>query len=234
MSQTSGRREGFDPAAAITRSLLGYGVLSGAVYLVVGLVLALTREGFDLSRHALSLLMLGSGGWMQRANLIVVGIMTVAAGVGFVRAMRLGGSRGRAGTFVMVFGVCLFLSGIFAPDPMGGFPPGVPEDEASVSGILHLAFGGLGFISLSLAALAIWAWASRDGGERSLVAPSLVASIVIVAGFVAGAALATSTAGVVSLWVAVVVGWAWLALTSIRLYRLVPHPDADRRGPTTA
>jgi len=27
----------------------------------------------------------------------------------------------------------------------------------------------------------------------------------------------------------VVVGWAWIALMSVRLYRTVPHPDAHRR-----
>ncbi|MEN3309228.1 MAG: hypothetical protein V7603_5430, partial [Micromonosporaceae bacterium] len=41
-----------DPAARITRSLLGYGVIAGPGYVVVSLVQALTRDGFDLRRHA--------------------------------------------------------------------------------------------------------------------------------------------------------------------------------------
>jgi hypothetical protein len=45
-----------DRTAAITRSLLGYGVLAGPVYVVVGLAQALTRDGYDLARHDLSLL----------------------------------------------------------------------------------------------------------------------------------------------------------------------------------
>jgi hypothetical protein len=43
-------------AAAVTRSLLGYGPLAGASYLASGLAQALTRDGFDLRRHDLSLL----------------------------------------------------------------------------------------------------------------------------------------------------------------------------------
>src|SRR5690606_16609679 len=44
----------FDGAAAVTRSLLGYGVVAGVFYLVVGVVLGMTREGFDFGRHPLS------------------------------------------------------------------------------------------------------------------------------------------------------------------------------------
>jgi hypothetical protein len=40
MARTTRRAEGFDMGAAVTRSLLGYGVVAGAFYLVVGLVLA--------------------------------------------------------------------------------------------------------------------------------------------------------------------------------------------------
>ena len=72
MAETSDTA-GFDRHAAVTRSLLGYGVLAGVFYLVVGLILALTRDGFDVTRYPLSLLMLGEDGWMQRANLMVTG-----------------------------------------------------------------------------------------------------------------------------------------------------------------
>ena len=41
-----------DPTARVTRSLAGYGVVAGPVYVGVSLAQALTREGFDLTRHA--------------------------------------------------------------------------------------------------------------------------------------------------------------------------------------
>src|SRR5262245_21334315 len=39
-----------DRAGALTRSLLGYGLLAGPFYLVAGLVEALARPGFQLTR----------------------------------------------------------------------------------------------------------------------------------------------------------------------------------------
>ncbi len=118
-----------DRDAAITRSLLGWGVVAGPFYLVVGLVLAITRAGFDLTQHALSLLMLGDLGWLQRTNLILTGLMAIAAAVGILRAIRNG--RGLAmGVLVIVYGVGLILSAVFPPDPVAGFPQ-APREASS-------------------------------------------------------------------------------------------------------
>ncbi len=221
--------EGFDGAAAVTRSLLGYGVLAGAFYLVVGLTLALTRDGFDLSSHALSLLMLGDHGWMQRANIIVSGAMVLAAAVGFARALAPSRAAARAGALLAAYGGSLVASGIFPPDAMGGFPPGAADGDPTTAGILHLAAGGIGFVALAGAAIVVGGgFAARDTVRWAV--SSRVAAAVIVGGFLGGAALATSTVGVLLLWLAVVVGWAWLAGASIQVYRSVPHPDADRRA----
>ena len=38
----------------ITKSLLGYGVIAGPIFVVASLAQALLRDGFDLSRHAWS------------------------------------------------------------------------------------------------------------------------------------------------------------------------------------
>jgi hypothetical protein len=53
--------------------------------------------------------------------------------------------------------------------------------------------------------------------------------VIIAVGFAGGAALASGPLGVVLLWIAVVVGWAWLLVASLRAYQAVPHPDAHRR-----
>src|SRR5690606_21092868 len=113
---------------------------------------ALTREGFSFADHPLSVLMLGEGGWMQRTNLVLSGLMVVAAAVGFARALRGSPHARRAGTWLVVHGAALVLSGVFAPDPVAGFPPGTAVgDEASLTGVLHLAFGALGFVAIAVA-----------------------------------------------------------------------------------
>lgn len=222
----------FDRAAAVTRSLLGWGVVAGLFYLVVALVLALTRSGFDLSRHALSLLMLGEHGWMQRATIIVAGLMVFAAACGVLRTIRDG--RGLAiGVLTGVYGLCLVFSGILVPDPVAGFPPGSDGGVVSASGIGHLMAGALGFVALALAAFTYARWAAQRGatGQSRL---GLVGAVLIVAGFVGGAVLAQSPLGVALLWIAVLAGWAWLGLASAHLYTVVPHPviaERTRREP---
>ena len=81
--------------AAVTRSLLGCGVLAGPFYLAVSLIQALLRDGFDLARHPLSLLANGPGGWVQTANFVLTGLMVLAAAVGFGRVL---GRKSRAVT----------------------------------------------------------------------------------------------------------------------------------------
>lgn len=216
----------FDRAAAVTRSMLGWGVVAGPFYVAFGLVLALTRDGFDLTRHSLSLLTLGDGGWMQVLNLVLTGAMAIVAGWGMRRAIR---DRGRGASIaVMIAGAAIILAGVFRPDPMDGFPTEA-EPVFSATGALHLAAGGIEFVALAVAAFVIAGFfASRD--QRGRAAASRIAGVVIIATFLAGAALSRDVAGVALLWIAVLASFAWLLITSVWVYRAVPHPDAARRA----
>lgn len=229
MSKDTAAAGRVDRGAAVTRSLLGYGVIAGPVYLVVGLAQALFRDGFDLSRHSLSLLANGPWGWVQILNLIVTGLMAAAAGAGFLRATRP--TARAAGLLIAVYGACLVISGAFAADPAQGFPPGTPEgipESASLSGVVHLAAGAVGFLALGAAYLFLGSWFARRQSV-GLARGSRVSGALVLVGFVVGAATAATTAGVMTFWVAVVAGWAWLAVASVAVYRMVPHPDLDRR-----
>ena len=218
--------DSFDGRAAATRSFLGWGVVAGPFYLLLAVIHALLKPGFDFSRHALSLLMVTDTGWIQRANLILVGLMVIAAGIGFRRAIE--GRRGAwMRTLLVIYGVALIGSGIFAPDPMGGFPPSM-DDTVTTSGLLHLAFGAIGFISLGAAAIVFSGWC-RAQGRRTAGVLALVAGIVVIAGFVGGGALSQMSAGVLLLWIAVLAGFAWLLCASVLTYRTVPNPVVARR-----
>src|SRR2546423_10066107 len=70
-----------------TRALLACGVVAGPLYLVVGLVQAFTRPGFDITRHDLSLLANGDLGWIQMSNLVVSGLLAIAAAAWLRRAL---------------------------------------------------------------------------------------------------------------------------------------------------
>jgi hypothetical protein len=107
-----------------TRPLLAAGVLAGPLFVGTVLAQAATRDGFDPSRHPLSMLALGPLGWIQTVNFLTAGLLVAASAVGMRRA--LAGSRG--GTWgprlIAVYGVGLFWAGIFTTDPAAGFPPG--------------------------------------------------------------------------------------------------------------
>jgi Protein of unknown function (DUF998) len=222
-------RPAFDRSAAVTRSLLGYGVLAGPFYLVVGLAQAVTRDGFELTRHDLSLLANGPYGWIQIANLILTGLMVIAAAVGVRRAMRPGPAASWGPGLLAGFGVGLVGAGVFVADPMYGFPPGTPDGPpatVSTAGLLHVATAAAGFACLVAACFVLahrfaqrgrtgWAWYSRATG------------LVFLAGFV-GVATGSSSPAVLGFWVAVVVAWAWLAALCVHLYRATPRPDRPR------
>ncbi|ANJ28041.1 DUF998 domain-containing protein [Agromyces aureus] len=214
----------FDRGRAVTKSLLGWGVVAGPFYLVIGLAQALFVPGFDLSQHALSLLLLGPLGWIQAANLVLSGIMVLAAATGFARLLPAP-RRTWAAVLLGLYGASLFAAALFPPDPMRGFPVGAAgATTASMSGLLHLAAGAIGFVSLAVAAVVIGAW-FRHEGRRGLAVASWIAAAVIVLGFMGGAALSATSAGVGMLWLAVVTGWAWLAAASLAAYRMAPRPD---------
>ncbi|ACQ80561.1 conserved hypothetical protein [Beutenbergia cavernae DSM 12333] len=222
---------GFDTGAAITRSLLGWGVVVGPFYVVVSLAQALTRDGFDLSRHALSQLALGPGGWVQTVNLALSGLMVVAAGIGIARALVPGRRVRLAGGLVAAFGVGMLGAALFPTDPINGFPPGT-EETMTASGMLHLVLSGLGFLALGVGAILTGgALARRAEALAGIARASRVCGIVVLVAFVAGAAFGGTALGIALLWLAVLTGWAWLLAVCVTCYRrVVPHPDAARRA----
>jgi hypothetical protein len=203
--------------AAVTRSLLRWGVVAGPFYLTVGLIQAMLRDGFDLARHPLSVLANGPGGWVQTANFVLAGTMVLAAAAGFGRVV---GPGSRAVTwFLGAFGAAMIAGAVFPADPVDGFPLGTPEGfptSISTTGLIHFIAGALGFISLAVSCFA----AARVMSRRqipTLARLSLLSGLAVVLGFFGGMA---PPVGVLGIWFAVIVGWAWLAVMSLRLQRM--------------
>lgn len=211
-----------DTGVAVTRSLLGYGPLAGAFYLASGLAQAVTREGFDLRRHDLSLLANGPLGWIQIATLVLTGLMTVAAAIGVSRALE---DRGWAPRLLAGYGLALVAAGIFVADPMDGFPVGTPAgppSELSTSGLLHMAAGAIGFTCLVAAAVVLGRRFAAES-RRAWAVFSRVTGLVVFAGFAGVASGSTSSLAVLALWIGVVTGWVWLGAVCVHLYRRTPH-----------
>ena len=205
-----------DPDTRVTRSLLGYGVIAGPFYVAVSLAQALTRTGFDPTRHEWSLLANGGLGWIQITNLILSGLMTIAFAVGVGRAT---GSRW-ARRLLAGYGLSLVGAGVFRADPALGFPPGTPADAHEVSwpGLLHVACGGIGFICLAAACLVLGRRYAR-GGRPGRAAYARVTGVLFLVGFAGVASGTRSVWTVLGFTAAVVFTWAWMSLTAVDLYR---------------
>jgi hypothetical membrane protein len=211
-------------AGAVTRSLLGYGVVAGPVYAGVSVAQALTRDGFDLSRHEWSLLANGPGGWVQVANFIVTGLMVTAAAIGYSRAMTTGAAARWVPRLLAVYGVALVAAGVFRADPMNGFPVGTPAGPPtppSVHGMLHLVSAGIGFLAL-VAATCLFALRFRRAGRHGHAVFAAVTGAGFLVAFAAVARGSTAPALNIALTAAIILTWIWLSVTSVHQYRNVP------------
>jgi hypothetical protein len=222
----TGCQDGWN-AVNVTRSLLGWGAVAGPFYVIVSLAQALSRDGFELTRHQWSLLENGDLGWVQVANFLLTGVMLLAFSVGLRRALH--GSAG--GTWspllIGVFGLSLMVAGVFRADPALGFPPGTPPTGGAVSshGVVHFAAAGVGFLAVAASCFVL---ARRFSGQddRRLAAWSRATGAVFLAGFLCVASGAGSVAANLAFTGAVVLVFGWLAAVALHLYRMPTHLTA--------
>jgi hypothetical membrane protein len=209
-------------AADRARTLLAAGAVAGPVFVGAVIVQMLTRDGFDLRRHPISLLALGDLGWIQVTNFVVAGLLGIAFAIGARDVLQGGPAATWGPRLIAVFGTGLVAGGAFLPDPGLGFPPGAPEgvpEELSLHGLLHAAAPVVAFLALILACFVVGR-RFRMTGERGLAAYSAVTGIAC---FVLSAWPDRDGAGV-RLFVGCVLGFAWLSVLAVRL-------DRERVGP---
>jgi Protein of unknown function (DUF998) len=163
------------------RILLTCGVIAGPLFVGVVALQALTRDGFDLSRHPISLLSLGDLGWIQITNFVVAGLLSIAFAVGMWLLLH----PSRAGTWgpilMGVFGTGLVAGGAFVTDPSLAFPPGAPEGalaDYSWHATVHNVAPGISLDAIIIvclvfvrrfAALRHWGWVTYSAGTAATV-----------------------------------------------------------------
>ena len=158
-----------------TRRLLSAGIVAGPLFMTIWALQAYTREGFDPSRHPISLLSLGDLGWVQVASFTVTGALFVACAVGMRRAMR-GEPAGTWGPrLVGALGAGLVVAGVFVTDAGAGYPAGAPTGapEMTLVGVLH----EVGFVMVMLSwTVACFVFRRRFTamGQRALARLSVV------------------------------------------------------------
>jgi hypothetical membrane protein len=202
------------PAATTThnRALLACAAIAGPLWATVALAQAATRDGYDITRHPLSVLSNGSLGWLQITNFIIAGLLTIAGAAGLRRAL----PSTWLPRLVAANGVGLLAAGVFVMDPADGFPAGTPSGmPASLSwhSYGHMAAGTIAFAA-SIAACYVLARLFNRAGQRAATVGSVVAGTSLLAGdlwAMSGGAAGSLTLAIgaitAMLWVSGVAGW---------------------------
>ena len=115
------------PLSKDTKALLVSGIGAGPLFIVVALIQAFTRQGFDVVRLPLSLLSVGDLGWIQRTNFVVDGLLAVACAYGIRQRLHSGHGRTWGPLLVGGYGAGLIIAGFFPPDPHLAFPLELPK-----------------------------------------------------------------------------------------------------------
>ncbi|GAB3825423.1 hypothetical protein GCM10028799_45190 [Kribbella italica] len=187
--------------------MLGLGVLAGPLNLVVVFTQAFTRDGFDIRKHAGSMLTLGEHGWIQSTNFVLTGILVILGAAGLKRAMGT-----TAAVLLTIFGAGTAAGGLFLPDPALGFPTGAPEGQGSWHGAAHFAAGGIGFIAFIACCVVVGNHFRRTSAPQWAAASYVTGAFFLAAfaGIASGSASETLTLG---FWAAIVIAWVWLTAT---------------------
>lgn len=185
--------------------------VAGPLWTAVALAQAIGREGFDLTRHPLSLLSTGSAGWLQVVNFVLAGVLTAIGAGGLRQALT---SRW-APRLVLTAGLGQIAAGIFTVDPGGGFPAGTPNATSmSWHGVAHMIAGSVSFISLIAACYVLGRHFAR-ARRRQDAALSHIAGTALLLGN--GWAMTGGPAGSLTLAVGAIAAMLWVSAVAARL-----------------
>lgn len=198
------------PATTTAKLLTGLAA-AGPLWAAVSLAQAATREGFDLTQAPLSALSNGSLGWLQIANFVVAGVLTVAGAAGLRRVLP-----GRwAARLVAVYGVGMIAAGAFVMDPGVDSPYGPPA-ALTWHSFGHFAAGTVSFIALIAACYVLGRHFGRAGDRRSAVASRVAGTALLVGDLWASGG---GAAGSLTLAVGAIAAMLWVSVVAARYLR---------------
>ena len=127
--------------------LLICGALAGPLFTIAWFMETPLHADYNSMRHAISSLSVGEFGWMQDANFIVTGILTLALAWGLWNVLVTRGGSMWGPILLVIVGLGWIGDGFFTTDPLNGYPPGTPvlPVPPTAQGWLHLFFAALIF-----------------------------------------------------------------------------------------
>jgi hypothetical membrane protein len=191
------------------RLVLACGVVGPILFYAVFMVAGAVRPGYSAARQFVSGLSLGDQGWVQIANFIVFGLLTLAFAVGVRLALRTGPASVAGPLLLGMHGGAVLLGGVMVPDP--------PAAVTTVHGTVHVLAG---IASLAAVAAACFVFARRFGAGRGFGLYSMATGLAIPILFVLTGPVGQPL-GVMGVFnrVIIAVHCVWTVLLAMRLLR---------------
>jgi hypothetical protein len=210
-----------------TRALLACGAVAGPIYVMVTLVQALTREGFDLRQHRFTWLTTGDLGWIHQLNMVLVGVLTVLFAIGMSRVLGTGRGAVWGPLLLGLFGVAYIIGGVLRADPVAGFPPGTTPEMVRTTwqGAVQNASRSASSILLIATSLVIAVWFATQGRRGWAWFYRVAIPTVFVALTAAGLAIGGNPSALAFL----MTPWIWVTMLAIHLYQREARADTGRR-----
>lgn len=133
-----------------THALLTAGAAGPVLFVLTYLVNGAVQPDYDSTHDTISTLSLAPHGWIQIANFVVYGVLTLC----FAEALRRSSAIRTSGyVSLLVAGAGLVLIGVFPTDPALGFPAG-ESDAVTAIGTAHSMGALVVFLAFPVAAFA--------------------------------------------------------------------------------
>jgi len=219
----------------ITRLLLWAGAVGPLLFVIVLLIEGATRPGYSAWHTFGSLLSLGDQGWMQIANFIVCGILTLGFAIGLRQVLRSGKGSVWGPILLGFFGLLLIIAGIFVTDPGQGYPVGAaPLANPTGHGIIHALCGLAIFVTLPIATFVMTRRFVGDSAWRGWMLYSLFTGSIMIVSFIVSQWLGSlEQSGILqnapmglAQRIGIFAGWVWISLFAIALLRKGRAPEA--------
>lgn len=202
--------------------LLVCGIMLAPLFYATVVIQILTRRGFDITQHPLSLLALGDMGWIQVANFLVAAMLALACAIGMRRTLT-GTDGGTWGPLLIAtYAIGFIIAGLSPADPLPGFPPGaVTAIAPEMSG--HAMGHGVGFMIAFVSLIACcFVFARRFArlGNRGWSVYSTGTGLATLALIALG--MVIQPAASLSFFVVGIVAFGWLGAVCAKLFHEGP------------
>ena len=219
--------------SSVTRFLIIGGAIGPLLFIIVLLIEGATRPGYRAWHNYGSSLSLGDLGWMQIANFLVCGLLTLGFAIGLRQVLQTGRGSVWGPIMIGVFSVALIVAGLFVTDPSLGYPPGTSSSgPQTLHGTIHGLAGLIAFSSLAIASFVMARRFAGDPNWKGWALYSIVTGVLVIVFFIASTTVsALDESGVLpgsptGLFqrIAIIAGWSWIALLAIRLLTKMRSP----------